>query len=164
MKKIILFILASVFLYFFASIFIDYMMYDIIDLKRLGVKSLIFVVIFPPFLLLMNFLVIKAKKISYYHYKYDSTFESNLTSEMIMEKLKLFMPIKSIQKEHNRLIIKTGINIFSWGELITIEFKEADGIPKFLRVSSEPSFCCSIIDFGKNFDNVKKIESILGKN
>lgn len=62
-----------------------------------------------------------------------------------------------------RIVAKTGINWKTWGDTITFDVKRISNNQTRVKVSSRPTAKTTIVDYGKNLDNVKKIVSFLKK-
>jgi len=70
--------------------------------------------------------------------------------------------ISEIDKSSGSIIAKTGPNMKSWGEVITFNIQEADNKVK-IEVMSKPRIRPQllVLDYGKNYENVKKIADFL---
>ena len=89
---------------------------------------------------------------------------SNLTNDEFLEKLsedKVFGKMKIMSSE-NRIILHTKISWKSCGEIISINTRRiSDELYEYI-IKSEPNLKTTIIDYGTNYANVKRITSVLG--
>jgi hypothetical protein len=72
-----------------------------------------------------------------------------------------------IQEENRslgRIVARTGINWKTWGDVITISFKRTGSNCTYIQISSRPNARTTIVDYGKNLENVERIVSFLKKN
>ena len=60
-----------------------------------------------------------------------------------------------------KIVAKAGTSLRSWGEVITFDIEQVDAWRTRVRVSSKPSIPTTIIDWGKNLENVQKIAQYL---
>ncbi|MDO8526649.1 MAG: hypothetical protein Q7T03_03060 [Deltaproteobacteria bacterium] len=68
----------------------------------------------------------------------------------------------SIFKKYNDVIIaKTQVTWKSFGEIITLSLKKIDDAKTGVLIESKPRLITTLIDYGKNFDNVKQITNVL---
>jgi hypothetical protein len=70
----------------------------------------------------------------------------------------------SIQNENpseGRIVMKTGLNWKTWGDTITFDVKRINNNQTRVTVSSRPTARTTIVDYGKNLENVEKIVSFL---
>ena len=70
--------------------------------------------------------------------------------------------IWEVDESSGLVIAKTGLTVRSWGETITISICEVDNGVR-IEVLSEPRFPLQYLDYGKNYENVKKIADFLSK-
>jgi len=68
--------------------------------------------------------------------------------------------ISEIDKSSGSIIAKTGLNMKSWREVITFNIQKADNKVK-IEVMSKCRLQSQIFDYGKNYENVKKIVDFL---
>ncbi|MBK9980886.1 MAG: hypothetical protein IPP15_00435 [Saprospiraceae bacterium] len=66
-----------------------------------------------------------------------------------------------IQQGENMVTLKSGLNWFSWGERILINVKAAHNSLTTYEISSEPVLKTTLVDYGKNLENINRIEKIL---
>lgn len=94
---------------------------------------------------------------------HTKNFKSGLNKNELIEKLKSDpiigkMKIKEIE---NGVLVKTGINLMTWGEKIKI-ILQSDRDPDFeYKVSSHPIVITTLVDYGKNLQNVNRIEKLI---
>lgn len=56
---------------------------------------------------------------------------------------------------------KVGLTFWSFGEKITVSLESANNNKTKVYIESRPVYKLTLVDYGKNFKNVKKIEEIL---
>lgn len=93
--------------------------------------------------------------------------KKNLKSEFnkseLIEKLKSDPIIgkMKMQEIENGIILKTGMTWLSWGEEIRI-ILQTKGVSDFdYQISSRPKLKMTLVDFGKNLENVNRIENVM---
>ena len=91
------------------------------------------------------------------------TLETKLNKNELIQKLKLDPEIGKMKMSEmeNGVLLKTGITLKSWGEEIKIIIKSNKENNFEYQVSSSPKLKTTIIDYGKNLENVNKIESVI---
>ena len=90
---------------------------------------------------------------------------SGISQEDLISKLKTnpsFEEMK-ITIEKGEIIIKTGLTFNSWGETISIHVKPVTSISNEFEIISKPKQRWTLVDFGKNLNNVKKVEELMAK-
>lgn len=89
--------------------------------------------------------------------------KSDLNKSELIEKLKTDPIIgKMIMKEiENGIVLKTGMTWKSWGEEIRIILQTKVGSDFDYQISSRPKLTTTLIDYGKNLENVNRIENII---
>jgi hypothetical protein len=116
---------------------------QISELKRLGVKELT-----------SESLSVEQRK----------SFVSKLTKQKAFERINI-NPVFSkmnIRKTDNGLRIKTPITMKSFGEIITIEYHQAlANDPLEITVTSRPKIKTTMVDLGKNMENVNELYKLL---
>ena len=60
-----------------------------------------------------------------------------------------------------KIVAKAGTSLRSWGEVITFDIEQVDAWRTRVRVSSRSPLRTTIIDWGKNLENVQKIAQYL---
>jgi len=63
-------------------------------------------------------------------------------------------------KSMGRIIAKTSVTIYSWGETITFNIRRISDNRTQVEISSKPAII-QILDYGKNFENIEKIVAFL---
>ena len=61
----------------------------------------------------------------------------------------------------NGVLLKTGMTMKSWGEEIKIILKSNKENNFEYQLSSSPKLKTTIVDYGKNLENINKIESVI---
>ncbi len=87
--------------------------------------------------------------------------KSELNKTELVNKLKTDSIAGTITEIENGLVLKTGISMSSWGEKIKINLLSKGDNDFDYQVSSSPLMWITIIDFGKNLENVEHIESLI---
>jgi hypothetical protein len=91
--------------------------------------------------------------------------ETNLNKKELIHKLKLNPTIGKMKmtEMENGVVFKTGMTMKSWGEeikIILISNKESNFE---YQVTSSPKLKITIVDYGKNLENINKIENVIKK-
>lgn len=60
-----------------------------------------------------------------------------------------------------RVELKVGMSFKSWGEKVTIELSPADDGATRAVLSSQASLGTTMVDYGKNYDNVQRVKDWL---
>lgn len=93
--------------------------------------------------------------------------KKNLKSEFnkseLIEKLKSDPIIgkMKMQEIENGIILKTGMTWLSWGEEIRIILQTKRESDFDYQISSRPKLKMTLVDFGKNLENVNRIENVM---
>jgi hypothetical protein len=69
--------------------------------------------------------------------------------------------IKATNKQQGTIIARTSVTWKSFGEDIVYSLSQTDSSETVVRLSSKPLLATTLADYGKNFDNVEKIQSYL---
>ena len=86
---------------------------------------------------------------------YDKVFDLCLESVKSMK-----CKIVEENRSQGRIVARTGISWKSWGEIITFDVRGMNDVTK-VKVSSRPVVRTTLVDYGKNLENVEKIISFL---
>lgn len=89
--------------------------------------------------------------------------QSKLNKKELIEKLKtdpIIGKMKMTEIE-NGILIKSGMTWKSWGEVIKIILSFNRGDDFEYQVSSRPKLKTTLFDYGKNLENVNRIENVL---
>ena len=91
------------------------------------------------------------------------TIESKLNKNELIHKLKLDPTIgkMNIMEIENGFLFKTGMSMKSYGEEIKIILISNKDSNFEYQVSSSPKLKTTIIDYGKNLENINKIQSVI---
>ncbi|WP_396171690.1 hypothetical protein [Flavobacterium sp.] len=89
--------------------------------------------------------------------------ETKLNKEQLIQKLKLDPTIRKMKMTEieNGVLLKTGMTMKSWGEEIKIILKSNKENNFEYQLSSSPKLKTTIVDYGKNLENINKIESVI---
>jgi len=66
--------------------------------------------------------------------------------------------VREQDRSQGRIIAKTSVNWKTWGDTITFELEDA-GESADVRIISKPTNKTTLVDFGKNLENIEKITS-----
>ncbi len=94
---------------------------------------------------------------------HSKRFKTSLTQIELLEKLKsdpIIAQMKVTEIE-NGIQLSSGMSLYSWGEKITLLLKsEGFGAYEY-EVTSSPKLKVTLLDYGKNLENVKRIENLI---
>jgi hypothetical protein len=88
---------------------------------------------------------------------YDKVFN------LCVDSLGLIKECEIQEKDHlqGKIVAKSGTTWKSWGEIITFQLHKIDNKTTQVIVSSRPVVSTTIVDYGKNLENVERITSFL---
>ena len=91
--------------------------------------------------------------------------KSELNKSELIEKLKSDPIIgkMKMQEIENGIILKTGMTWLSWGEEVRIILQTKGECDFDYQISSRPKLKMTLVDFGKNLENVTRIENVMKK-
>jgi len=89
--------------------------------------------------------------------RYDKTFDLCIESLDLISRCRITEQERSIGK----IIARSSVNWKTWGDTITFEITRIDNEKTAVKVSSRPTTKSTIVDYGKNLENVKTIVSFL---
>lgn len=95
----------------------------------------------------------------------EKTFLSKLTKQKVIERINIdphFSKMK-MTKTINGIILKTPISMKSFGEVITISIKGESNEQIELHITSKPKIKTTMVDLGKNFENVMRLYDLLNE-
>ncbi len=69
--------------------------------------------------------------------------------------------IREQDRSHGKIVAKTTINWKTWGDTISFDVAPMDNGHIKIDISSRPTARTTLVDFGKNLENVEKIKSFL---
>ena len=72
--------------------------------------------------------------------------------------------VKEKDRSGGRIIARAGLNWRTWGDTISFEISASGEGSSRIRVSSRPAARSTIVDFGKNLQNVNRIVSFLERD
>lgn len=89
--------------------------------------------------------------------------KSDINKSELIEKLKSDPVIgkMKMQEIENGIILKTGMTWLSWGEEIRIIMQTKRESDFDYQISSRPKLKTTLVDFGKNLENVNRIENVM---
>jgi len=89
--------------------------------------------------------------------------KSELNTSELIEKLKTDPIIgkMKMQEIENGIVLKTGMTWKSWGEEIRIILQTKGESDFDYQISSSPKLKTTIVDYGKNLENVTRIENVI---
>lgn len=91
--------------------------------------------------------------------------KTELNTSKLIEKLRedpIIGKMKMIEIDHG-ILLQTGMTWKSWGEEIKIMLKSKEGSDFEYTISSSPKLKTTVVDYGKNLENVNRIEMVLKK-
>ena len=162
MKKIVLAFFASAILFGISRFLMGS------DLTESMIIGLIFGTIMVVTLGIANFVSVKSRGGSAStSVVQESEVDLNLTMEDAFEYCKVatstIKGTKVTFEDFNRGVIraKTPLNISTWGDVIEFELYKVSEETTMVRVKSKPVLATTIIDYGKNLENINKITRFL---
>jgi hypothetical protein len=90
-------------------------------------------------------------------WSFDESFDLCVRSLYVISRSRV------IETDHSggRILARTGINWKTWGDTISFEVSASRKRSSKIRVSSRPTAMTTIVDFGKNLQNVNRIVSFM---
>lgn len=90
-------------------------------------------------------------------------FLSNLTKEKVVERINIDSTCKrmKIRKTNSGLKLSTRMSMKSWGEVVYVDIEPADEKKIKISITSKPKIKTTIVDLGKNLENVNLLSTIL---
>ena len=90
--------------------------------------------------------------------------QTTLSRAEIINRLKSAPAIRRIElsEDGNSMTLHTGVSWRSWGEKILLSFHQTGPTTTVVEVESNPKLRTTVVDYGKNRENVKRIEELLG--
>ena len=88
---------------------------------------------------------------------YDKTFDLCIKSIGEINKCK----IQERERSKGIITAKTSVNWKTWGDTISFEITKIDNENTAVKISSRPTTKTTIVDYGKNLENVKAIVSFI---
>jgi hypothetical protein len=150
------------------SILYDFSNGDYISLKGYLISSASFGLIVTLILVPIHIWVLKKngiKKISSDNLKVSQSksIKSDLTKSEILQKFKMDPIIgkMKINETEYGILINSGMTWKSWGEEIKIIIDSFENNLYEYRITSNPKFKIAIADYGKNLENVNRIENAI---
>jgi len=90
---------------------------------------------------------------------YDQTFALCIDSLSLIGKCR----VQDEDLSQGRIIARSPVNWKTWGDTISFDITGLSAEKTSVRISSRPAASTTIVDYGKNLDNIKKIISFLEK-
>lgn len=91
---------------------------------------------------------------------YDSTFDLCMKSLNLISRCR----IQEEDRSQGKITARSSVNWKTWGDTISFDITGISNEKTAVKVSSRPTARSTIIDYGKNLENVKIIVSFLGKS
>ncbi len=88
---------------------------------------------------------------------YDQAFDLCLSSVRAVRKGK----IRGKDRPLGRIDLKAGMTWKTWGEVISFDLRRMDENRTRVEVSSGPALRTTLVDYGKNLENVERIMGFL---
>ena len=91
------------------------------------------------------------------------TITSRISTEELVARLKKDgeLGLSGLEEDENGLRFNTRMTQTSWGEKIAIEFGPAEKGEREITVTSRPRFALTLLDYGKNYENLERIEKMI---
>jgi hypothetical protein len=94
------------------------------------------------------------------HLPFEGAFDRCIESLGVIRKCR----VREQDRSRGKIIAKSSVNWKTWGDTISFEITGAGSEETDVRVSSRPTSRSTIVDYGKNLENVEKIVSFLQKS
>jgi len=91
---------------------------------------------------------------------YDRAFDLCVRSLDLIRKCR----IQEEDRSRGTIIAKSSVNWKTWGDTVSFDISETDNDSTAIRVSSRPTAWSTLVDYGKNLENVKTIVSFLERS
>jgi hypothetical protein len=91
---------------------------------------------------------------------YDSTFDLCIKSLNLISRCR----IQKEDRSQGKIIARSSVNWKTWGDTISFDITGISNEKTAVKISSRPTAKSTIVDYGKNLENVKIIVSFLGKS
>jgi len=91
---------------------------------------------------------------------YDKVFDLCMASLSLIKKCK----IQNEDRSQGKIVAKVGMTWKTWGDVISFEVREIDNDGVQVEVSSRPSVRTTLVDYGKNLENVKTLVGYINAN
>ncbi len=91
---------------------------------------------------------------------YDRTFDLCIKSLSLISRCK----VREEDRSQGKIIAISSINWKTWGDTISFDITRISNKDTAVKVSSRPTSWSTLVDYGKNLENVKTIVSFLGKS
>ena len=91
---------------------------------------------------------------------YDRTFDLCIESLNLINRCK----VREEDRSQGKIIARSSINWKTWGDTISFDITGTSNENTAVKVSSRPTSWSTLVDYGKNLENVKTIVSFLEKS
>ncbi|MEW6715022.1 MAG: hypothetical protein AB1306_08040 [Nitrospirota bacterium] len=91
---------------------------------------------------------------------YDKTFDLCIQSLSLISRCR----VKKEDRSQGKIMARSSVNWKTWGDTISFGITGISDEKTAVKVSSKPTARSTIVDYGKNLENVKTIISFLGKS
>ena len=91
----------------------------------------------------------------------DAKSKLNLAEIVQLIRNDKYLKRSTVKESANEVLIHTRVNWKSWGERIRIRCIESAGSYKEYKVESMPRFGLTMVDFGQNLQNVKRVLNLM---
>lgn len=94
---------------------------------------------------------------------FDITLSYNEVYKKCLKSVNLIQNCKIKYKDYStgKIEALTGLNLKSWGEIITFDLQKIDKNKTQVKISSKPAVPITFVDYGKNLENIEIIASDL---
>jgi hypothetical protein len=90
---------------------------------------------------------------------YDKTFDLCIESLNLISRCK----VQEEDRSQGKIVARSSVNWKTWGDTISFDITGISDEKTAVKVSSRPTASSTIVDYGKNLENVKTIVSFLEK-
>ncbi|MBI5675219.1 MAG: hypothetical protein HZC48_05225 [Nitrospirae bacterium] len=91
---------------------------------------------------------------------YDKTFDLCIKSLKLISRCR----VQEEDRSQGKIIARSSINWKTWGDTISFDITGISNEKTAVKVSSRPTARSTIVDYGKNLENVKTIVSLLERS
>jgi hypothetical protein len=91
---------------------------------------------------------------------YDTTFDLCISSLNLINRCR----VREEDRSQGKIIARSSVNWKTWGDTISFDISGISNEDTAVRVSSRPTSWSTLVDYGKNLENVKIIVSFLERS
>ena len=90
---------------------------------------------------------------------YDKTFDLCIESLELISRCKIYEE----ERSQGKIVSRSSVNWKTWGDTISFEITGISNESTAVKISSRPTTKSTIVDYGKNLENVNKVVGFLEK-